>query len=223
MRTSLFKYFGNEAYARAFIDTGEIYLRPLAYFRAFEDEQVRGDPDDGKLLHAPETGLVLTKANGEVVEMPPGWRFRASVRENDIFVYCLSLDLSEDLAARFESSFCVEVSAPIRLLGRIASSARLRSRIDRHVYSQAVDYRSLAAEPGVDWALPERVAFIKPESWSWQNEHRIVLGLKGAFDVENVECALESGEQVSTTPAESAEPLVLHVGDLSKITELHRF
>lgn len=223
MRTSLFKYFGEEAYAHAFIDKGEVYLRPLAYFRAFEDGQVRGDPDDGKLLHAPEVGLVLTKENGELVEMPKGWRFRASVRENDIFVYCLSLDLSSNLAKRFESPFCVEVCDPIRLLGRIISSARLRSRLDRRVHSHAVNYRGLAEEPGVDWALPERVAFIKPEDWAWQNEHRIVVGLKSAFDVENVECALESSDFEPEAPVLPADPLVLRVGDLSKITKLHRF
>lgn len=223
MRTPLFRYFGEEAYARAFIDKGEVYLRPLAYFRAFEDEQVRGDPDDGMLLHAPETGLVLTKENGEVVALPEGWRFRASAKENDFFVYCLSLERSEHLAAKFKSPFCVEVRDPIRLCGRIASSVRLRSRLDRRVYSRTVDYRSLAAAPGVDWALPERVAFIKPEGWAWQNEHRIVLGLKGTFDVENVECALESGQREPGAPAASADPLILHVGDLSKITELHRF
>jgi hypothetical protein len=205
------------------MDKGEIYARPLAFFRAFEDEQVRGDPDDGMLLHVPETGLVLTKENGEIVELPEGWRFRASAKENDIFVYCLSQERSEDLAAKFESPFCVEVRDPVRLLGRIASSARLRSRLDRHIYSRAVDYRSLAAAPGVDWALPERVAFIKPESWAWQKEHRIVLGLKGAFDVENVECALESGERELGAPASSADPLILRVGDLAKMTELHWF
>ena len=223
MRTPLFRYFSEEAYARAFVDKGEIYARPLAYFRAFEDEQVRGDPDDGMLQHAPETGLVLTKENGEIVELPEGWRFRASAKENDIFVYCLSQERSKDLAAKFESPFCVEVRDPIRLFGRVASSARLRSRLDRHVYSGAVDYRRLAAAPGVDWALPERVAFIKPEGWAWQKEHRIVLGLKGAFDVENVECALESGEREPGAPAAAAEPLILHVGNLSKMTELHRF
>jgi hypothetical protein len=223
MQTPLFRYFAREAYARSFVEKGEIYARPLAYFRRFEDEQVRGDPDDGMLLHAPETGLVLTKKNGELIELPEGWRFRASAKKDDILVYCLSQERSESLAAKFESPFCVEVRDPLRLRGRIASSARLRSRLDRRVYSGAVDYRSLTAAPGVDWALPERVAFIKPESWAWQKEHRFVLGLKGAFDVENVECALENGARGVGAQAAYADPLILHIGDLSKITELHRF
>lgn len=101
---------------------------------------------------------------------------------------------------------------------------RLRSKLDRKgVYSREADYRKLAAAPGADWALPERVAFIKPEGWAWQKEHRIVIGRKGAFAVENVECALETdGDKLAENPA-SADPLILHVGDISKIAQLHSF
>lgn len=221
---ALYKYLAEEAYARALIDKGQIFARPLSYFRAYEDELVRGDPDDGKLRYEPEEGLVLTKENGDVVEMPPGWRFRASVRVDDIFVYCLSTELSPEIAAKFECPFCVEIKEPMRLLGRISMHVRLRSKLDRRgIYSREIDYRKLEAAPGADWALPERVAFIKPEGWAWQKEHRIVLGRKGAFAVENVECALETDDsEVAENPA-SADPLILHVGNLSRITELHSF
>jgi hypothetical protein len=70
---------------------------------------VRGDPDDGKLRYQPEPGLALTKANGEVVNLPPGWRFRASAHAKAIFVYCLSQERSEALAEKFQSPFCVEI------------------------------------------------------------------------------------------------------------------
>lgn len=219
---ALYKYVAEEAYARALIDKGQIFARPLSYFRAYEDGLVRGDPDDGKLRYEPEDGLVLTKENGDVVEMPPGWRFRTSVRADDIFVYCLSTELSPEIAAKFECPFCIEIKEPMRLLGRISMHVRLRSKLDRKgVFSRVVDYRKLAAAPGADWALPERVAFIKPEGWAWQKEHRIVMGRKGAFAVENVECALETdGGKVADRLA-SADPLILHVGDLSKIAQLH--
>lgn len=221
---SLYKYLAEEAHARPLIDKGQIFTRPLSYFRAYEDELVRGDPDDGKLRYKPEEGLVLTKENGEVVEMPPGWRFRASVRADDIFVYCLSTELSPEIAAKFECPFCVEIKEPTRLLGRISMHVRLRSKLDHSgIYSREVDYRNLATAPGADWALPERVAFIKPEGWAWQKEHRIVLGRKGAFAVENVECALETDGGEVALAAAAHDSLILHVGDLSKITELHSF
>ena len=153
----LFKYLAEEGFARALIEKGQIFLRPLIYFRAFEDEFVRGDPDDGKLRYEPEAGLTLNKQDGEVVKLPAGWRFRASVRAEDIFVYCLSTELSADLAAKFECPFCVEIDDPIKLLGRVIAHVRLRSKLDRnHVYGDAIDYRKLEAEPGADWALPVR-------------------------------------------------------------------
>lgn len=220
----LYKYFAEEAFASALIEKGQIFLRPLSYFRAFEDEFVRGDPDDGKLHYEPEAGLTLNKQNGEVVELPAGWRFRASVKAEDIFVYCLSTERSADLAAKFESPFCVEIDDRIRLLGRVIAHVRLRSKLDRsHVYSDTIDYRKLAAVPAADWALPERVAFIKPEGWAWQKEHRIVIGRKGAFAVENVECALERDAGLASLPPPAGDPLIIHVGSLSKIAKLHQF
>lgn len=217
----LYKYLSEEAFASAMIEKGQIFFRPLSYFRAFEDDRVRGDPDDGKLRYEPEAGLKLTKQSGEVVELPPGWRFRASVRAENTYVYCLSTELSADLAAKFESRFCVEIEDPVRFVGRIATHVRLRSKLDRnHIYSDAVDYRMLAAEPGTDWALAERVAFIKPEAWAWQKEHRVVVGRKGTFAVENVECALE--REANLTPSQTGDPLIIHIGNMSKIAKLHR-
>lgn len=136
---------------------------------------------------------MLTKENGDVVEMPPGWRFRASVRVDDIFVYCLSTELSPEIAAKFECPFCVEIKKPIRLFGRISMHVRPRSKLDRRVYSREVDYRKLAAAPGADWALPEGVAFTKPEGWAWQKEPRIVYGPKGR--VRGRECRMRTRKQ----------------------------
>uniref|UniRef100_B0T0W8 Uncharacterized protein n=1 Tax=Caulobacter sp. (strain K31) TaxID=366602 RepID=B0T0W8_CAUSK len=220
---SIYKYVREERFARALIEQGQIYLRSLAYFRSYEDALVRGDPDDGKLRYQPEPGLTLTKTNGEIVTFPPGWRFRASVRAEDIFVYCLSLERSEALAEKFQSPFCVEIRNADALLAKTKRSVRIRSRLDRqNVYRGPVEYRDLAAAPGGDWALPEKLAFIKPPAWSWQTEYRMVVGRKGAFAVENVEVALENGLG-DLTAAAIGNPLILAVGDLSRIAQLHRF
>jgi hypothetical protein len=220
----LYKYLAEEEYARALIRKGQVYARPLSYFRAFEDELVRGDPHDGKLRYEPEEGLLLTKESGEVVAMPPGCRFRSSVKAEDIFVYCLSTERSGEIAEKFECPWCVEVIEPHRLLGRITRHVRLRSQLDRQgIYSRTVDYRKLTSPPGADWALPERVAFIKPERWAWQKEHRIVFGRKGAFAVENVDVAIEPEGLESASPDAGDDPLIMHIGDLSPFTLLHRF
>jgi hypothetical protein len=67
-----------EPFARSLIEKGQLYFRSLAYFRGYEDELVRGDPDDGKLRYQPEQGLTLTKSDGQIVTLPSEWRFRAS-------------------------------------------------------------------------------------------------------------------------------------------------
>jgi len=219
---SIYKYVPEERFARALIEKGQLYLQSLAHFRNYEDALVRGDPDDGKLRYQPESGLTVTKSDGEVVTLP-GWRFRASVRAEDIFVYCLSLERSEDLAEKFQSPFCVEIKDANALFSKTKGSVRLRSRLDRrNVFRGTVEYRDLAIAPGGDWALPEKVAFIKPPAWSWQAEYRMVVGRKGAFAVENVDLALENGLGDPIVAA-AGSPLILAVGDLSRIARLHRF
>jgi len=219
---TLYRYFDNEDYARALIERGQMRFNTLAHFRVYEDELVRGDPADGKLRHEPAGGLVLTKISGEVITMPAGWRFTSSVRADHIFVYCLSNVRSEKLAAKFNSPFCVEIKDPARFLTRIMLKVSLRTKLDRrHILRGPVDYRTAQKIPGVDWALPERVAFIKPESFAWQDEYRIVLGKKGAFAPNNVRCAIETGE--GATVMSEGQPLNITVGDLSHLSELCHF
>lgn len=220
---SIYKYVSAEAHALALVEKGQLYLRSLAYFRGYEDAGVRGDPDDGRLRYQPEPGLTLTKPGGEVVTLPTGWGFSASIRDEDIFVYCLSLERSEALAEKFQSPFCVEIRDANALIAKTKASVRLRSWLERRkAYWGPVDYRELTATPGGDWALPERVAFIKPQAWAWQAEYRIVVGRKGAFAVENVEVALMNGTTANAASA-GGNPLILTVGDLSRIAEVHRF
>jgi hypothetical protein len=219
---SIYKYFDDESYALDLIERGRLHLKSLAHFRGYEDGSVRGDPDDGSLHYQPEQGLRLNKVDGEVVTLPNPWRLKASARAEEIFVYCSSLERSEVLAERFQSAFCVEIRDADALFAKTKGCVRLRSKLDCHVYRGNVEYRDPIRDPLGDWALPERVAFNKPPAWSWQKEYRMVVGLKGAFAVENVDLALENGPQDFRSAAVTA-PLNLAVGALSRITQLHRF
>lgn len=219
---ALFKYFSEEKYALAFLEHGEVFMQTLAHFRAYDDENVRGDRNDGVLRYQPEDGLQLNMINGETRQLPPGSSFVSSVRQEDIYVFCLSTILSVEVAERFNSKFCVELEPAGRLVGAIKTSVRLRSQLDRNVYSGLVEYRDLKAPPIVAWALPEKVAFIKPESWSWQQEFRIVVGRKGTFSVENVSLTIETAPSLPAQPKHT-DPLLLRVGSLARNATLHRF
>src|SRR3546814_10517780 len=106
---------------------------------------------------------------------------------------------------------------PVGLTGRIRRSVRMRSHLDHaNVHARQVEYRALDKEPGVDWTLPERLAFIKPEEFAWQDEYRVVIGNKGALGVESVDLMLESEGAEHPVAYEDRDPLVLRPGDLDR-------
>lgn len=218
----VFKYFTMAAHARAFMNRGELLLRPLSYFRTHEDGGVRGDSRDGVLTYAPPSGLEIIKQDGTVVPSA-GWRFTSSPKHDDIFVYCASNQLSAELAQRFASPFCVEIQDPDLLVNRLRARAHPTSRLDYdRTHSGSVEYRNLESTPGADWALPEKLAFIKPEGFAWQDEFRIAIGKRGAFDAENVECKIETGPAPSGAASYTQPALALRLGDLAHCTQLHR-
>lgn len=218
---SIFKYLSKEEYALDLIEKGHVRFCSLAYFRAYEDAEVRGDPHDGKLLYKPAGGLTITKtATGETFQLDRG--FRAAAKAEEIFVYCMSNHQTAELAEKF-GPFCVEIKAPLNFLARIRCHVRLRTKLDRAgIYANPVDYRDVEKEPGADWALPEKLAFIKPPSFAWQDEYRIVVGNRGAFAPENVQLFLEANGAVDAGQPVELDPLVLKLGNISKIAALHR-
>jgi hypothetical protein len=219
----IFKYFSTEVHARAFIDKGAMLLRSLSYFRAHEDGLVRGDPRDGLLTYEPPDGLVITKQDGTVVDLVGG-RFSSSVKHDDIFVYCASNKMSAELANRFASPFCVEINDPDQLISFLMRRAHPTSKLDYlQLVSGRVEYRDRVREPAVDWALPEKLVLMKPEEFVWQDEFRIAIGKRGAFDVENVACVVETGTAATTAVTPMQAKLLLEIGNLAKLTRLHCF
>lgn len=218
---AVFKYFTEKGHALAFIRRGVMLLRPLSYFRTLEDEGVRGDARDGVMVYAPPEGLAITKQDGRVITLRGG-SFNSSVNQNDIFVYCASNQLSAELAEKF-GPFCVEVPEPGMLVRRLRQRAHLTSKFD---YDQLafgkVDYREHSREPGGDWALPERLALIKPEAFAWQDEFRLAVGKWDTMNVENVGLTIQTGPaMVAFEPV--AALVVLRVGSLADHAILHHF
>lgn len=222
--SSIYRYLTQEQHALDLMQKASVFLNTLAFFRRCEDD-ARGDPHDAQLRYQPDGGLTLNNlTRGQAMQLPEGSQFVSSAKADQLFVYCLSQTKSQALAQEFQAPFCVEIKDPVRFIGRIARAVRLRTRLDRNrIFSGPVAYRSVKAEPLVDWALPQRVAIIKPDTYAGQDEFRVVVGIKGAFSVENVELTVRLDPLEPHTPAPVGEPLIMKLGDLSGITELHRF
>ena len=218
----IYKYFTAEAHANSFMEKGALMFRPLSYFRAIEDGEVRGDPNDGTLTYAPEGGLVLTKEDGTTIHLD-GWRFSSAAKHDEIYVFCVSNILSADLAARFGTPICVEVFDPEIIANRLKARAHADSKLDYGQTQHArIDYRDPEQVPEADWALPEKIAFIKPPLFAWQDEYRYAVGRRNALDVHNVEVTLTSGTAAAPV-ARVPPPIILQIGKLSDHVAVHRF
>lgn len=222
-----FKYFTEEAHAQAFMRWGEMLFKPLAAFRRLEADTARGDREDGALVYAPADGLRLHFTERDEHQHLPRGGFVASAAQHDIFVYCASQTLSAQISEAFHAPYCVEIGDLDGIARALRARASATSALDyAGLSARPIEYRALDAVPLADWALPEKLAFIKPERFESQEEIRIAIGRRGAFEPLNVETMLVLDRDaaaieppVDGPPADP--PLILRVGDLREATKLH--
>jgi hypothetical protein len=219
---SIFKYFSQEKHALDLINRGRMHWKALSSFREIEDGGIRGDPRDGVLVHAPEGGLDARGLDGKPVKALAGAkRFVASVKGDDIFVYCTS-NIKSDLLFREFGGFCVEIEDVDKLILMIKARECPASKLAyEEITFGSMDYRPLSQIPAADWARPEKAVFIKPPEYAPQDEFRIALPKRGAFQAENVELMIEF-EGVQKPPPAIQEPIFIDIGNITDFAKLHR-
>lgn len=217
----LFRYFSEEN-AIAFLERGEILMRALSYYRDYEDEGIRSDAFEGTLVHLPKDGLRLrVQATGQEVVVP--YTFEASAKEDDIFVYCLSTELSEKIAERFRAPVVVEIVEPVKFLAKLRAALRLRARVRaEQLVHDVVNYYEWHEPPIADWALPERISLRKPKYFDWQREYRFAVPRGDAFAVENVQVKLVPLGAPRPPRVVSHPSLQLRLGSLRRLCRVHR-
>ena len=102
MKHSRYKYFSSIDYARQF-QAGRVYHQTLGYFRDYEDgasKQVIGDEFESTRIYRPVDGLPVNNQT-QGVSFPLQMGFESSARAGEIFVFCLSLGLTDELIQEF--------------------------------------------------------------------------------------------------------------------------
>lgn len=203
------------------MERGEVLFRSLSYFRDYEDAGVRADEYEGTLAYRSDDGLKLKLiSSGEEVSVP--YTLESTAKEDAIFVYCMSTELSSAIASRFNADVCIEIFEPKNFLARVRTSLALRARLrPEQLVHHAVNYYELHEPPIIDWALPERIAMRKPKLFHWQNEYRIAVPQRNAFQVENVEVKLVPLNRPRSPRATNHPKIMLKLGKLSKICRVH--
>ena len=220
--TSLYKYLP-EQYVAPLLREGAVLFRTLSYFRDYEDAQVRGDEFEGTKLYRPADGLEVTLvATQEKVVLPHS--FESSAHEDDIFVFCLSTILSQELATQFKTNVCVEIRNPALFISKIRGALSRRPSIkNKMLVHGEVKYYEPHEPPIVDWALPERIAMSKLEGFRPQQEYRIAFSINGAFDVENTRLQLVAPGTRRPKRATAYPERQFKLGSISKICRVHCF
>lgn len=128
-RHRFYKYFDEKKWAEAFLD-GNLLFRSLAYFRDYEDAEIRGDYHEGTMLYRPTEGLVINnKTQGKTFTLP-GWTLESEVKGGEIFVYCLSRSLNDVMREKFRAAACVEIRDINTFCARIAKALPSHATFD---------------------------------------------------------------------------------------------
>ena len=219
----LVRYFGREEYAQSLVEEGVVLFRSLSYFRDYEDVGVRADPYEGTLAHRPDDGLKLQLVKDrQTIELPH--TFEARTKEDEILVCCLSTQLSSYIARRFQAKVAVLIKDRGTFVARIRRALKdLPQTQPTQLVHGNVKYVGRHSPPGIDWALPERIALRKPDSFQWQSEYRIAVPIGDAFAVQNVELSLVTPEGNRQVKRENHPHLSIRLGSLRSICSVQRF
>jgi hypothetical protein len=223
-RQHLFKFFGDRKYAESMLD-GALAFRSLAYFRDYEDAQVRGDHDEGTSVFRPRRGLQVTNHTQRTRFTMPDAAFETNVKAAQILVCCTSKSMKPIHWREFKAVACVEICDVAEFCRRVETAlpahAKFPGKPGHEKLGQHVEYYREFEGPTPRWALPDVIATSKHLSYGWQDEFRLVYSLTDALAFENVQCRLVRGPSTrQSNPAEHVLEIV-QAASLRDIAKLH--
>ena len=221
---SLFKFYSEPLWAEKLAD-GEMLFRALSYYRDYEDNGVRGDPFEGSASYRPKGGLIMTNHTQGTVQTLLDHAVYSRTRPEEIFVFCMSRYITDELWINFEATTCVEILDPAAFCARVQNAvtrpATFMGPAGRQRIGSRVSYYHPAREKSARWALPDQIAITKHVDFAWQNEFRLAFSHTDALNPYRTDVALVAGE--IPPPPKSADHAseIVKVGTLRDICITH--
>ncbi len=203
---------------------GLMRFRSLAYYRDYEEQEVRGDDNEGTSVYRPESGLAITNYSQRTESVRANSAFEAEVKAGEIFVYCMSKADTPRIRAAFRAVACVEimnVAEFCRRAEKALSGASFGGKPGRERIGHPVDYYSANAPPGPRWACPDLIACAKFDGYIWQHEYRLLFSRTEALKFENVMLTIVKGKATRIIDPSQHHVCEVVAGSLEDIAILH--
>jgi hypothetical protein len=220
----LYKYFNERKWAEAFLE-GSMRCRSLAYFRDYEDAEVRGDQNESIAILRPAGGLAgrnQTQGRNFVI---PNAAVEFCAKAGEIFVYCLSKSQSDEKREKFNAVACVEIFDTKVFCRRVQKAlpwkASFGGRPGHERLGQHVQYYRVTDDPNPRWACPDLIALSKLDTYAWQDEFRLLFSLTDALRFENISGRIVQGDVARTPNPAEHHVYDIDVSSLRDIAVLH--
>jgi hypothetical protein len=225
-RRRLYKYFSDSKWAEAFLD-GELLFRSLSYFRDYDDNNVREDQNEGTAIFRPTGGLIVNNQTQRKTFSLPDHALESATNQEQIFVFCTSRSLTDELCQRFGAVVCVEIldigTFCARIEAALPPTATFPGRLGRTRIGRRVEYYQETDNCNPRWALPDVIATSKFDTYAWQDEYRLVFSLTDALGFEKVDMRLvKNRARKDRNPAQHHRHPV-KARSLRDICRLHEF
>jgi len=218
MKHSRFKYVSKLEHAQLLLD-GKVFHQTLGYFRDYEDslaKQVVGDEFESTRIFRPVDGLqVNNQTRGTSGSLQMG--FESSVRAGEIYVFCVSVALTEELKKDFKAIACVEILDPRVFIRRWQ---RVLPPTAKH-FAKKVNYYRREDLPENVWPQPELIATTKLVKFAYQQEYRLGFSTTGALDFGQCSQQLVDRKARPQPQPHEHRTMTLDLGDLHDICKLH--
>ena len=223
----LYKYFSEQKWTDAFLNTGSMRFRSLAHFRDYEDAQVRGDRNESIAILRPSGGLAGRNHTQGRDFLIPNAAVEFCAKAGEIFVYASANRRATRSARNLTRSRASKSSTQRCFAGAFKKRCRGKHHLaeDPVTKDSAITFGTYKVTDNANprWACPDLIALSKLDAYTWQDEFRLAFSLTDALRFENISGRIVQGNVTRT--ANPAEHCVydVNIGSLRDIAVVHQF
>jgi hypothetical protein len=219
VRKRLYRFFDDARWAESMM-RGSLRFRTLAYYRDYEEQQVRGDDNEGTSVFRPDGGLDINNQTQRRRFVEPESAFESEVKAGEIFVYCLSRSNTAGIREGFNAKAYVQIVNVYEFCRRVQKAlpgATFGGRPGHERIGHGVEYYDAGLPPAARWACPDLIACSKLERYRWQDEFRLLFSMTDALKFQNVQLRLVKGKPTRHGDTSQHHQQIVEAGDLSDI------